>query len=306
MSIHKALVGLCLLVFIFGSWTSFSEAEPIQTFLPKNIPEEWVQRDAPRMFSKQTLFEHIDGQADLFLQYGFQESVFATYHDKKTTERRIDVDIYDMGNVLLAFGIFSRFRSEDRPADIGLDSSESDHYVFFYRDQYFVAIQCSDPCSSSVKLLAQEIASRIPDNSSPPREIAYFPRSGLKPGSLEYFPDGLLGLLFLGRGFKASYRENDDRKTAPDGPDFQLFLSIFENSQEAENALRNFRYYLSTKGRLTEGISVQFGADAVIGVDPYQGKAVVVNKGPFLLGAVGFEQDEAAERRLTELIKQVK
>jgi hypothetical protein len=306
MSIHKALVGLCLLVSILGSWVSFSEAEPIQTLLPKNIPEEWVQRDAPRMFSTQTLFEHIDGQADLFLQYGFEKSVFATYHDKKTAERRIDVDIYDMGNVLQAFGIFSRFRSEDRSAGIGLDSSESDHYVFFYRDKYFVAIQSSDSCSSSLKLFAQEIASQIPDNSSPPREIAYFPGGGLKPGSLEYFPDGLLGLLFLGRGFKASYRENDDRKTAPEGPDFQIFLSIFENSREAENALRDFRDYLSTKGRLTERTSVQFGTDALIGVDPYQGKTVVVNKGPFLMGAVGFEQDEAAERRLAELIKQVK
>jgi len=132
----------------------------------------------------------------------------------------------------------------------------------------------------------------------------------LKPGSMEYFPNVLLGHQFLKRGFKASYVENDEKKTdakaMSESRDFHLFLSIFENPQGALDALRLFREHLSKKGRLVEGISTRFGNDALAGVDPYQGKTIVAHKGPYLVGAVGFEQDREGEQRLAEMMKEVK
>ena len=117
-----------------------------------------------------------------------------------------------MGNSLQAFGVFSRFRQDESPAGIGLDSYLEDRYALFYKGKYFVVLQATDSNPSILKQLAQEIESRISDNSAPPKEIAYFPKNGLKPGSIEYFPDGLLGHQFLKRGFKASYVENDGKK----------------------------------------------------------------------------------------------
>jgi hypothetical protein len=262
------------------------------------------------MFTSETLFEHIDGQADLFVQYGFDKSVFALYRNVNSPEANIDVDIYDMGNSLQAFGVFSRFRQDESPAGIGLDSYLGDQYAFFYKGKYFVVLQAADSNSSILKQLAQAIDSRISDNSDPPKEIGYFPKSGLKPGTMEYFPDGLLGHQFLKRGFKASYAEKDEtkpgEKTTSEGRDFNLFLSIFENSQEATNALKLFRENLSKKGKLEVGTSNQFGPDALIGTDPYQGKIIVAQKGPYLVGAVGFERDQEGEQRLAEMMAQVK
>ena len=128
---RNAFIGLSLLVCILIPRGSFSEAEPIQTLLPKNLPKEWVLRDAPEMFTKQTLFEHIDGQADLFLQYGFEKSIFAIYRNVNSSDNKIDVDIYDMGGPLNAFGIYSFERSPEyhfvlrsRMPHIGLDDPE--------------------------------------------------------------------------------------------------------------------------------------------------------------------------------------
>ncbi len=215
-----------------------------------------------------------------------------------------------MGNSLQAFGVFSRFRQEEGPGGIGLDSCLGDRYALFYKGKYFVVLQATDSNASTLKLLALEIESRISDNSAPPKEIAYFPKSGLKPASIEYFPDGLLGHRFLKRGFKASYAEKDETKTeaktmSEDG-DFRLFLSIFENSQEAQEALRLFEEHLSKKGKVAKGISTQFGPDSLTGVDPYQGKTIVAHKGLYLVGAVGFEQDKDGEQRLVEFVKKVK
>jgi len=310
MTRREALIIFSFLAVLLPSQDVLSGTTRIESLVPKTAPNGWSLRDAPETFTRETLFEHIDGQADLFVQYGFERSVFAIYRNVNSPDAKIDMDIYDMGNSLQAFGVFSRFRQEESTAGIGLDSYLGDRYALFYKGKYFVALQATDSNASSLKLLAQEVESRISDNSAPPQEIGYFPKIGLKPGSMEYFPNGLLGHQFLKRGFKASYVENDekktDAKTMSEGRDFHLFLSIFENPQEALDALRLFREHLFKKGRLVEGISTRFGNDALAGVDPYQGKTIVAHKGPYLVGAVGFEQDGEGEQRLAEMMKEVK
>ncbi len=205
MTRREGLIILSFLVVLFASPNVFSGTTPIESLVPKVPPDGWAVRDASETFTRETLFEHIDGQADLFLQYGFEKSVFAIYRNVNSSDDKIDVDIYDMGNPLQAFGIFSRFRQEESPAGIGLDSYLADRYALFYKGKYFVVLQAQDSNASTLKRLAKEIESRISDNSAPPKEIGYFPKSGLKPGSIEYIPDGLLGHQFLKRGFKASY-----------------------------------------------------------------------------------------------------
>jgi hypothetical protein len=310
MTTREGLIILSFLVILFAPQYVFSGTTPIESLVPKVAPDGWALRDSPETFTRENLFEHIDGQADLFLQYGFKKSVFAIYQTVNSSDDKIDLDIYDMGNPLQAFGIFSRFRQEENTAGIGLDSSLGERYAVFYKGRYFVVLQATESDASTLKRLALEVESSISDNSAPPKQIAYFPKSGLKPGSIEYFPDGLLGHQFLKRGFKASYVEKDetkkDAKTSLEGRDFQLFLSILEDSQEAMNALRLFKDHLSKKGKVAEGISTQFGPDVLTGVDPYQGKTIVAHKGNYLVGAVGFEQDKEGEQRLAELIKEVK
>lgn len=306
MTRRKGLIILSCLAALFASQEVFSGTSPIESLVPKVAPDGWALNDAPEAFTRETLFEHINGQADLFLQYGFEKSAFVMYRNVNSPDDKMDVDIYDMGNSLQAFGVFSRFRYEDRPAGIGLDSCLDDLHAFFYKGKYFVVLQATESNAATLKRLAQEIESRISDKSAPPKELAYFPKSGLKPGAIEYFPDGLLGHQFLKRGFKASYVEKEGTKTESEGRDSHLFLSIFENSQEAVNALRLFREYLSKNGRVVEGVSTQFGPDALNGVDTYQGKTIVAHKGPYLVGAVGFENDNDGEQRLAELMNKVK
>jgi Family of unknown function (DUF6599) len=310
MTRRQALIIVSFLAVLLAPHDVLSGMPSLESLVPKNVPDGWAVREAPETFTRETLFEHIDGQAELFIQYGFNESVFALFRKANASDDKIDVDIYDMGNSLQAFGVFSRFRQDESPAGFGLDSYLGDQYAIFYKGKYFVVLQATDSNPSILKRLAQEIESRILDKSPPPKEIAYFPKTGLKPGSIEYFPNGLLGHQFLKRGFKASYVENDgkknDAKIDSEGRDSYLFLSIFDNSQEATSALKLFRENLSKKGKLETGVANQFGPDALIGADPYQGKTIVVQKGPCLIGAIGFEQVKEAASRLDELMKEIK
>ena len=142
---HRKLMILFVMTGIFVWLEASSWAMPLESLLPKkDLPEEWAMAEGPQAYTRKTLFEHINGEAELFFKYGFQKSVFAVYQSKKNREDQIEVDIYDMGNVLQAFGVFSRFRNEDRPGGFGLDSYLDDHSAFFYIGKYFVMVYATE------------------------------------------------------------------------------------------------------------------------------------------------------------------
>ena len=296
---NKIAITLSVFVLIVTCWGVSSAATPLDSLIPRrDIPKEWTLIQGPQTYNKKTLFEHINGQAELFLKYGFQKSIFAIYQSKKSRENQIEIDIYDMGNVLQAFGVFSRFRNEDRPGGFGLDSYLDDHSAFFYKGKYFVMVYATESNPDLMSQFSKLIALKISDPSPPPKEISYFPRNGLKPGSIQYFSEGLLGHQFLKRGFQGSYTEGEK--------EFYLFLAIFKNSQEAMNALKFYKDDLSKKGKVSSESLIQVGNSALKGEDPYQGKVIVLQKGFYLLGVAGFEKEEVGENRLAEFMKNVK
>jgi len=311
---------ILLFVFILVFWRSdlCVGETTLEALLPKDIPDGWALIDGPHIYSKKTLFEHIDGQAELYFKYGFQKSVFAIYQDKKSPENQIELDIYDMGNVLRAFGIFSRFRYEARPAGIGLDSCLDDRSAFFYKGRYFVMLYATESNLSILKEFSTIVSLKISDPSPPPKEIGYFPKNGLKPGSIQYFPEGVLGHQFLKRGFQGTYIERDEEKVEvkakveakgkanSEAKEFRLFLAIFENPQDAMNALRTYKDYLSKRGKIHLNPPIGFGPHSFRAEDPYQGQIIVTQKGIYLLGALGFKEAKDGEDRLAEIIKEVK
>jgi len=322
---RKKIIIIFVLLFLYAWSGTSTAATSLESLVPKeNLPEEWSLIHGPQTYNKKTLFEHIDGQAELFLKYGFQKSVFAIYQSKKSRENQIEVDIYDMGNVVQAFGIFSRFRNEDRPGGFGLDSYLDDHSAFFYEGKYFVMVYAAESNPDFLRQFSTLISLKISDPSPPPKEISYFPKNGLKPGSLQYFPEGLLGHQFLKRGFQGTYVEKvevkagakakaevevkaeDKDKAKTEDKEFHLFLAIFKDSQEAMSTLKVYKDDLFKKGKVFSGSLIQIGTSALKGEDPYQGKVIVLQKGFYLLGVVGFEKEENAENLLKEFIKNIK
>ncbi len=284
-------------------WTaSNSDAESLNlySFIPqKGLPEGWALVGKPETFTRKTLFHRINGQAELFFKYGYQKSIFAIYQHKENPDQQIELDIYDMGLVVQAFGIFSRFKSEERPIGVGLDSFLDDQTALFYKGRYFVMIFSTQPNSPFLKPLASLVASKIEDTSPPPREIALFPKEKLKAGSIQYLPEGLLGRTFLGRGFQGIYlsRPPVGGEGRTEVKEAKLFIALFKNASGAQGALTLYRDDLLKKGKVH-----QFTSEMLKGEDGYQGKVFVVPRKTFLFGAVGFDEEEG-NRLLNQFLK---
>jgi hypothetical protein len=298
------------------AWSGISTgATPLESLVPqKELPKEWTLIHGPQTFNNKTLFEHVNGQAELFLKYGFEKSVFAIYQSKKNSQDQIEMDIYDVGNVVQAFGVFSRFRNEDRPGGFGLDSFLDDHSALFYKGRYFIMVYATASNRDLLKQFSLLISSKIMDPSPPPKEISYFPKNGLKPGSIQYFSEGLLGHQFLKRGFQGTYLEEvevkdkveDKNRTKTEGKEYKLFLAIFKDSQDAAGGLKAYRDDLSKKGKISSINLVEFGIGAFRGEDPYQGNVIILQKRSYLLGVIGFEQEKDAENHLAQFMKNIK
>ncbi len=318
---YYCLIVLSVLIVICTCRSVSCAEVPVESLIPKeDIPQGWALIQGPQVYTEKTLFEHINGQAELFLKYGFQKSAFAIYQNRKNQKDQIEVDIYDMGNVLHAFGVFSRFRNQDRPVGIGLDSYLDNHSLTLYKGKYFVMIYATESDSSALKEWATTISLKILDPSPSPKEIGYFPKETLRPGSIQYYPEGLLGYKFLGRGFQGTYLQKVKAEVEAkveveskvkaeaeaEGKEYQLFLAVFENSQEAMGGLKKYKEALSKKGKVYSGIPAPFGSNALKGEDPYRGKILIVPKGFYLTGVVGFKVDRNSENLLAEFIKNIK
>ncbi len=302
---YAGLTVIAALLTVFPIGRAYSKTSDLRALIPADPPAGLLAIGEPQVFTEKTLFEHINGQADLFLQYGFKKSAFTAYERTNESRQRIDLNIYDMGDVYGAFGIFSRFRRGDRSMNIGSASRLGDRYALFYKGRYFVVLQATGSHAGVLEQLAKSVDSRIEDNSPPPRELSYFPQEGLKAGSIEYYPNGLMGRGFLGRGFKAAYTSGDgakaQTKTPEDARESHVFLAFFDNPKEAERAVSAFYEELSAKGNGDAKMTTTAGFPTLKGNDPYQGRLIVLRKGRYLAGAAGFERDSAAESLLMEL-----
>ena len=289
---------------------AFAKEIPIESLLPRKLPEGWRQIGSPQVYNQKNLFNRINGQAELFFKYGFQKSVFTIYQNKNNSKDQIELDLYDMGNVLQAFGIFSRFRSEDRPAGVGLESYVEDTSLLFYKGRYFVMLYATEADPSLLKRMAMTISSSITDSLPAPKEIDYFPKDGLKPGSIEYYPEGLLGYQFFKRGFQGVYiQKNQDKvqgKAEGEDKEYHLFLVIFKDPKDAEDALKTYRDSLSKRGKVDSTTPARFGPNSLRGEDPNRGKVIIAAKGFYLAGITGFDSVGYAETLLEEFIKNIR
>lgn len=94
--------------------------EPVPKALLKSLPPGLMILSPPEDFDTDTLYEKIDGQAELYLAAGFVGLKSQRFALSGNPEAWLEVYVYDMGDPRNAFAVFSSQRREDaQPVDIG-------------------------------------------------------------------------------------------------------------------------------------------------------------------------------------------
>jgi hypothetical protein len=122
-----------------------AESPSMKDVLPiHECSDGWIMEDNVKLFTRDTLFDHINGEAELYFPYGFDILATAIYTNKTNPQSAILADVYRMGSLLDAFGIYSNYRkANSERASIGAEGFISPTQLMFYQDRYFIRLQAS-------------------------------------------------------------------------------------------------------------------------------------------------------------------
>jgi hypothetical protein len=248
----------------------------------------WKQAEKIQIFSPRTLYEYINGAADLYLAYEFQELQVAEY--KHGPKAAVTVEVYRHQNPTQAFGIYSQERLADaRFLDIGAQGYQEPMVLNFITGPYYVKINGYETGPEDEKILlafARRIEGMLGGKTSLPGILSSFPQEGKKRNTEKFISKNFLGYSFFHSGYTADY-ELSGRK-------FKIFVI---ESRDAEDSRGMMEKYLEKIGgkekRVSEGLYQL--------TDPYHGEVDLFWKGKFIWGILDLTDPDLRTRYLQEL-----
>ena len=269
----------------------------IKDVLPgKSFAKDWVIEEKAKLYDKDTLFDHIDGEAELYFPYGFDALATASYVNKQNPDLSIVADVYRMASVLDAFGIYSNYRKANNLwVTIGAEGFVSSSQLMFYQDRYFVRLQISGATSlpkDTFLACARAISGNLPAGSGPPKELEVMKIPALVPKSERYLAQSLLGYVFFRRGIIADAAAQDEK--------MQIIVIHEDTPAAARKTFDQYYSYLKTE---VQGIQVTDNPTRrqVIAVDPLYGGVLVEQSGRYIIGAVRVKNTSVAKQLIEQL-----
>jgi hypothetical protein len=293
---------LILLLLLTGTSINSTAESNVEAILTSALPVPgWKLEGKPYRYIPQDLYEYINGAADFFIAYGFNDLTGANFSPVSGENDAVTIDIYDMGDKLNAFGVFqSRRDSRASSLNIGTASVGSDDYIAFYKDRFYVEIQAYiiiKKENGALNNMASIVAKHLPGDTSLPKEISYLPEEGKIAGSERYIRGGILGHAFLDRGIVCDYQIEGKKVSA--------FVAFLPSHKDAANALEQYRLFLIKSERKCLPIE-GFGKHSFASQEPFHNKIIVTQEGKFVAGVYDLNTIEAGKPLLLTILKNLK
>lgn len=260
-------------------------AAPVDTILPRaGFLPNWTYESEPTIYTPDSLFKYINGEAELYNSYTFEKMATAIYTSRQNDEHTCTVDVYDMGSPLDAFGVYSNFRSQEaRYGDIGQEAILSEYTIRFYKGNYYVnlnTVSKQDTMQQIMTKLAKNIAAKI-DNTPQPPELNYLFSTQRLDHSLKFLRHGFLGQKAFDNSLQAVY--------LIDGEPITGFVVINDTHAQALQDLDAFKASVQRRGEMTRKLN-----NGVIASLPHQGEVMIGVHSRFLFGVMDYKQKPSA------------
>jgi hypothetical protein len=257
---------------------------------------EWARAARIQMFHPGDLWEHINGAAEQFLAYGFQD-LATTRYTSDLTRTVVMAEIYRMEEVRGAFGIYRQEVSpKARAVALGVEGRASSNTIRFWLGEFYVKLTLPPGGGRMPELeaLGAAIAKGLGAPGTMPAEVGWFPTAGQLPDSVKYIPVDALGQASFTHAFEAKYENPGEPATA--------IVVPFDNDEKAAAALARYESFLAkAKGRTAVSAPGSGGFSAT---DSFQGFILAVRAGPRLVISLGAPEERAAAI-VTDIVKRL-
>ena len=107
----RSLSILCVTALLLVALPLGAAEKAVETILPRACADGWVREGQVSVYTSENLYKYIDGEAELYMPYGFQRAATVMYVKPGSKEGGLVVNVFEMGSLLDAFGIYGNYRS---------------------------------------------------------------------------------------------------------------------------------------------------------------------------------------------------
>jgi hypothetical protein len=216
-----------------------AKTDPMESFLPEKVGK-FTRMGAARAYTKDNLYEYIDGHAEFFISAGFNHLVVGDYSatGSEGDVPDIIVEIYDMMKGIQAFGVLSDESGgetgESSQSSFGTDNAQG---INFTSGRYFIKV-LSFSAEAPIRLFQEQISLKVGSVYSKIPEFSRFPDVG-KVVKTRFIRESYRGMSFL--------KDVIERKYIADGKSFDVSM-VLGNKDEIKKITESFVEYFGQSG----------------------------------------------------------
>ncbi len=250
------LVLAMICAWLFNVQSKFNPAViafiPVEEKPDKNIINSVIHINAPltamspaELFFPDTLYEKINGRADLYLTAGFKQLAAQRIAADIQKSAWMELFVYDMVQAKNAFAVYSLQKRENvKSSSITNNAYFAENAFFMTHGPYYVEIigaEMSSTLSEAIENVAKQFIKEHPVKSNAAlTEIDLFPVAGLKKESIALIPANGFGFEKLDKVFTAEFNINDTLYTG--------FISKRKSNETAKRLALDLKIFFSTFG----------------------------------------------------------
>lgn len=174
-----------LTVFLLIIFIGVAMGNQLESLLPQKA-KGFEKSELAKSFDRKNLYDYLDGGAELYLAYDFQNLLVQDY---KAGEKSITVEVYSTGTSQDAFGIYS-LDQEGENIQIGDRANYGSGLLKFWKGNYFVRItdmNGNDHNKEAILELGNDIDGKMKMKGLEPKLLSKLPSEGLIPNSQRFF-----------------------------------------------------------------------------------------------------------------------
>jgi len=236
-----------------------------------------------RRYTKENLYEHVDGHAEYFISAGFQGLTVTDYiaAGSEAKQAEIGVEVFNMGKSIQAFGVLADESGENPPQiSVGTMGYKTSDGVNFIRGRYYVKISAFSPKTPVIKF-AKAFADTLSTGQDSFQVFSKFPALGKVEGT-RFAKEGYRGLDFLHNVIEREYSTGRGRiKVA--------LMAASEN--EMRSLMSSFLDYFGKSGMRYEKTE-RSGGEVYKVLDKYEGNWFLIRSRDTIFGVFGTDDEE--------------
>ncbi len=248
----------------------------------------WSKTVTPEQYKPENLWDFIDGAAEIYLSYGFEDLSLAEYTHASAIAIRVEV--YRHRSHADAFGIYAQERNPSyRFIDVGTQGYIEEGVVNFLAGTYYVKLtthESGTEAQDALLLIAHAMDRHLAQPHGWPMPLRLFPERGRILNSETYIAESFLGYPELRSAYVAEYDS-----LSP----YKVYLLIGDASGRSPHPLNTLLRAVARDDARPVPESTVVRVD-----DPNNGPLYVIKVGVSVAGTLDCREEERARRVLED------